>query len=84
MSGRLERLTNALAPVMNKTQAEGFLHLTAVSCGKRPEALSFDDWPAVEQTMRDALHGTPSAARADEICARLRDAFLAESDAAGC
>lgn len=84
MSDRLRRLTSALAPTMNRIQAEGFLHLAAISCDKRPECLTFDDWPAIERVVRDALRGTASSARADDICDRLRDAFIIEAEGPSC
>lgn len=84
MSERLSRLVGALMPVMNRMQAEGFLHLTATSRDKTMESLSMEDWPALERMVREALAGTPSEGQVDEICGRLRDAFIENIDGSSC
>lgn len=76
MDDRLARLVSALGPVMNPVQAEGFLHVAAFTRSRRPEALTYEDWPAVEDAVREALDGLANRQRIDEVCERLRLAFL--------
>lgn len=84
MSERLSRLVGALMPVMNRVQAEGFLHLTATCRDKTVESLSLDDWPALERMVRDALAGTRSEEQANLICMRLREAFIDKANGSSC
>lgn len=84
MDTRLNRLVEALGPVMNPIQAEGFLHVTAFTCRKSLETLSADDWPKVEAAVREALAHHPSTAEVDLVVDRLRDAFLEAANGANC
>jgi hypothetical protein len=84
MERRVSQLIQALSPVMNPVQAEGFLHVTAFTCNKPLDGLSADDWPQIEAAVREALEHTPSAAEVDHVITRMRTAFLEGLDASEC
>lgn len=84
MDDTLAKLISALGPVMNPVQAEGFLHVTAFTRSKSPEKLDAGDWPAVELAVREALNGTSAVGSVDEVCERLREIFLQESNGGSC
>lgn len=84
MEKRVSQLIQALSPVMNPVQAEGFLHVTAFTCNKPLEGLSVDDWPQIEAAVRDALEHTPSAREVDRVLDHMRKAFLEGLDATQC
>jgi hypothetical protein len=84
MERRVSRLIEALSPVMNSVQAEGFLDVTAFTCNKQLERLSADDWPQIEAAVREALEHTPSSTEVDHVLERMREAFLDELDGSKC
>lgn len=84
MEDTLSELIRALSLVMNPLQAEGFLHLAAFTRDKTPETLTYEDWPAIESAVRQALIGTSAAGSADLICGRLREVFLRSCSSSDC
>jgi len=84
MDGRLPRLIRALGPVMNPIQAEGFLHVTAFTCRKSLDSLSYDDWPRIEAAVREALAHTASERETDSVLDSMRAAFLDEVPGSQC
>lgn len=79
MDERLSRMVDALSPVMNPIQAEGFLHVTAFTCHKSLNALTAEDWPSVEVAIRETLGHASRSQSPDEIEAavtRMRAVFL--------
>ncbi|HSK48809.1 MAG TPA: hypothetical protein VLA05_12555 [Coriobacteriia bacterium] len=84
MDKRLAGLIEALGPVMNATQAEGFLHVTAFTCRKPLESLSIEDWPVIESSLREMLQHTHAAEKIDLVISRMRTSFLEGSDGSKC
>ena len=84
MDKRVSHLIDALSPVMNPIQAEGFLHVTAFTCNKQLDGLSYEDWPKIEAAVREALAHTSSSSEVDDVLERMRAAFLGGLDGTQC
>ncbi len=80
MRSRLERSIQALSPIMSRTQAEGFLHIAAFTRRKSFDALTAEDWPAVERAVREAVAHTSAEPRVEHIITRLRAAYLEDAE----
>lgn len=84
MEDKLKRLVRVLGPSMPASAAEICIRGTALSARKQVEALSAEDLPALEASVRNALRGIASDASIELTIVNLRNLFLESADAAGC
>lgn len=84
MDDKLNRIVKALAPAMPVNAAEVCVRGAALMARKPVEALSADDLPALEASVRSTLRGVTSEISIELTILNLREIFLEQVDGSEC